>query len=216
LPTVRQLIDNYIQALGGGLAIEKITSRVETSDTDFGGQSIVVEVFTQSPAKQTVIRHLPEGESITAFDGRVGWFATPGQPTRDMHDADLAAAQMDADLHFPLHIRQMFPELRVEYPEKIEGREADVLLAKPQGQPPVKFYFDRQSSLLVRLVRYTESPLGRNPSRIDYADYRDVDGVQIPFRVTISQPGATSTIQVKQVQQNVLIDEAKFAKPAAK
>jgi hypothetical protein len=216
LPTVRQLIDNYIQALGGGLAIEKITSRVETADTDFGGQSIVVEVFTQSPAKQTVIRHLPEGESITAFDGRVGWFAIPGHPTREMHDADLAAAQMDADLHFPLHIRQMFPELRVEYPEKIEGREADVLLAKPQGQPPVKFYFDRQSSLLVRLVRYTESPLGRNPSRIDYADYRDVDGVQIPFRVTISQPGATSTIQVKQVQQNVLIDEAKFAKPAAK
>ncbi len=216
LPTARQLIDNYIQALGGGLAIEKITSRVETADTDFGGQSIVVEVFTQSPAKQTVVRHLPEGESITAFDGRVGWFATPGHPTRDMHDADLAAAQMDADLHFPLHIRQMFPELRAEYPEKIEGREADVLLAKRQGQPPVKFYFDRQSSLLVRLVRYAESPLGLDPCQIDYADYRDVDGVKVSFRVTVSQPGSSSTIQVKQVQQNVLIDEAKFAKPAAK
>jgi hypothetical protein len=216
LPTVRQLIDNYIQALGGGLAIEKITSRVETATTDFRGQSIAVDVFTQSPAKQAVVHHLSEGESVTSFDGHAGWVATPGHPTRDMLGADLAAAQMDADLQFPLHIRQIFPELRVEYPEKIEGRETDVLLAKRQGQPPVKFYFDRQSSLLVRLVRYTESPLGRNPSRIDYADYRDVDGVQIPFRVTISQPGATSTIQVKQVQQNVLIDVAKFAKPAAK
>jgi hypothetical protein len=105
--------------------------------------------------------------------------------------------------------------LRVEYPEQIEGREADVLIAKRQGHAPVKFYFDRQSSLLVRLVRYAESPLGLDPSRIDYADYRDVDGVQVPFRVKISQPGGSSTIQVKQVLQNVLIDEARFAKPAA-
>jgi photosynthetic reaction center cytochrome c subunit len=215
LPTARQLIDNYIQALGGALAIEKITSRVETAAADFRGQSIAVEVFTQSPAKQAVVRHLPEGESVTAFDGHAGWVASPGHPTREMLDADLAAVQMDADLHFPLHIRQLFPELRVEYPEKIEGREADVLLAKRQGQPPVKFYFDRQSSLLVRLVRYADSPLGLDPSRIDYADYRDVDGVQVPFRVTVSQPGSTSTTEVKDVHQNVPIDEAKFAKPAA-
>jgi photosynthetic reaction center cytochrome c subunit len=215
LPTARQLIDNYVQALGGSLAIQKITSRVETAVSDFRGQSIPVDVFSQSPGKQAIVRHLPEGESVTAFDGRVGWFAMPGHATRDMDDADLAAAQMDADLHFPLHIHQMFPELRVGYPEKIEGREADLLIAKRQGQPPVELYFDRQSSLLVRLVRYAESPLGRNPCRIDYADYRDVDGVQVPFRLTVSQPGSTSTTQVKQVQQNVPIDEARFAKPPA-
>jgi tetratricopeptide (TPR) repeat protein len=104
LPTARQLIDNYIQALGGSLAIEKITSRVETGTSDFRGQSIAVELFSQSPEKQAVVRHLPEGESVTAFDGRVGWLAAPGHATREMHDADLAAAQMDADLHFPLHI----------------------------------------------------------------------------------------------------------------
>jgi hypothetical protein len=215
LPTARQLIDSYIQALGGGLAIERITSRVETATTDFGGQSISVELFTQSPQKQAVVYHLPEGESVTVFDGQAGWVSLPGAPAREMQDADLAAAQMDADLHLSLHIRQLFPELRVEYPETIAGREADVLFAKRQGQPPVKFYFDKQSSLLVRLVRYAESPLGLDPSRIDYADYRDVDGVQVPFRVTISQPVSSSTIQVKNVRQNVLIDEAKFAKPAS-
>ena len=215
LPTARQLIDNYVKALGGSLAIQKITSRVETAVSDFRGQSIAVDVFSQSPGKQAIVRHLPEGESVTAFDGRVGWFAMPGHATRDMDDADLAAAQMDADLHFPLHIHQIFPELRVGYPEKIEGREADLLIAKRQGQPPVELYFDRQSSLLVRLVRYAESPLGRNPCRIDYADYRDVDGVQVPFRLTVSQPGSTSTTRVKQVQQNVPIDEARFAKPPA-
>jgi photosynthetic reaction center cytochrome c subunit len=63
-------------------------------------------------------------------------------------------------------------------------------------------------------VRYAESPLGLYPTQIDYADYRDQDGVKIPFRITTSHPGNASTFQVNEVQQNVAIDEARFAKPA--
>jgi hypothetical protein len=130
-----------------------------------------------------------------------------------MHDADIVAARMDADLQFPLRIQEIFPEQRLEYPEKIAHRDAYLLLAIREGQPPVKLYFDEQSGLLVRMIRYAETPLGRNPTQIDYADYREVDGVQVPFRLTTSQPGGTSTIQLDQVQQNDPIDPAKFAKP---
>ena len=120
---------------------------------------------------------------------------------------------MDADLHFPLHITHVFAELRVEYPEKVGDRETYLVLGIRQGQPPVKFYFDEQSGLLVRLVRYAESPLGLAPTRIDYGDYRTVDAVKTPFRWTIAQPDGSSTIQLEQIQQNVPIDNAIFAKP---
>jgi hypothetical protein len=120
---------------------------------------------------------------------------------------------MDADLHFSLHIKQTFAELRVEYPENIGNREAYVVSGTRQGQPAVKFYFDEQSGLLERLVRYASSPLGLVPTRIDYGDYRNVDGVETPFRWTVAQPGESSTFQVEQVRQNVPIDDAEFAKP---
>jgi hypothetical protein len=116
-----------------------------------------VEVFTQAPEKRALVRHLAEGEDVVTFDGHTGWFGIPGRPTRDMHGADIEAAQMHADLRLPLHIQQMFPELRVEYPEKIGDREVDVLFCIREGRPPAKFYFDEQSGLLVRRVRYTES-----------------------------------------------------------
>jgi photosynthetic reaction center cytochrome c subunit len=215
LPTVDQLIDTYIQALGGSAAIEKITSREERGSTTLGGQSVSVEVFDQEPDKQASIRHMPAGDSITVFNGHEGWFGTPGRSIRDMHGADLDAAQIDADLHFPLHIRQVFAELRVEYPEKIGDREAYVISGIQEGQPPVKLYFDEQSELLARLVRYAQSPLGLVPTRIDYGDYRDVDGVETPFRWTVAQPDGSSTTQLEQVQQNVPIDDAKFAKPTS-
>jgi len=213
LPTARQLVDDYIKALGGAAAIEKITSRVQTGAENFGGQSVKIEIFTQSPGKQTLVRHLPGGDSRTIFDGHEGWFVMPGRPARGMESADREGVRMDADMQFPLHIQQLYPELRVEYPEFIEGRNTYVLYGIRQGQPAAKFYFDAQSGLLVRMVRYAESPLGLDPTQINYADYREVDGVQIPHRITLSQPGGTSTLQIDAVRQGVPLDEAIFARP---
>jgi len=213
LPSASQLIENYINALGGAAAIEKITSRMEKGAETFRGQSVSVEFFTQSPEKQALICHLPAGESAIIFDGRSGWFVIPSRPAREIHAADLDAVKMDADLHFPLHIRQVFPELHVEYPETIAGHEDYLLFGIREGQPPTEFYFDEQSSLLVRMVCYAESPLGRDPTQIDYADYRNVGGVQIPFRITLSHLGSTSILQMDVVQQNVPIDDTKFARP---
>jgi photosynthetic reaction center cytochrome c subunit len=79
----------------------------------------------------------------------------------------------------------------------------------------VKFYFDEQSGLLVRLVRYAESPLGLVPTQIDYDDYRKADGVETPFRWTVAQPDGTSTIQLKQIVQNIPIDDSRFAYPTS-
>ena len=214
LPTVTQLLDNYVRALGGSAAMEKISTRVEKGATTFHGQAQTVEIFTQAPDKQSIVRHVSGTESIvTTFDGQSGWSVAPGRPPRELHDADISAARIDADLQFPLHIQKIFPELQQEYPEKIADRDAYLLLAIREGQPPVKLYFDERSGLLVRMVRYAETPLGRNPTQIDYADYRDVDGVQIPYRITTSQPGNTSTIQLETVQQNAPIEPSQFTRP---
>jgi len=75
-------------------------------------------------------------------------------------------------------------------------------------------YLDKESSLLLRLVRYAETPLGRNPTQIDYADYRDANGVKVPFRWNLARPGNRFVIQIEQAQQNVPVDEAKFAPPS--
>jgi hypothetical protein len=90
----------------------------------------------------------------------------------------------------------------------------DTLIGSAPGRPPVRLYFDQKSGLLVRAVRYAETPVGRNPTQIDYADYRDVEGVKIPFRWTLSRPNGRFTIQITDVKNNVPVDDARFTKPA--
>jgi photosynthetic reaction center cytochrome c subunit len=213
LPTADQLIDKYIEALGGTDAIEKITSREEKGETTVRGKSIGIEVLERDPNQLAEVRHTPAGDSTTVFDGQGGWFSTPGRSPRELQSADLDAAQMDADLHFALHIRRIFAELIVEYPDKIGDREVYVVSGTRAAQQPMKFYFDEESGLLLRLVRYAESPLGLLPTQIDYSDYREVDGVRTPFRWRIARPDGSSTIQLQQVRQNGPIDDSRFAKP---
>jgi hypothetical protein len=107
----------------------------------------------------------------------------------------------------------LFSEIKSEASEQIDGRAVDVLSGSGQGLPPVKLCFDKQSGLLVRLIRYIDSPLGFNPTQIDYSDYREVAGIKVAFSWVVARPQGRFTVQWDKVQFNVPIDDSKFAKP---
>jgi hypothetical protein len=133
---------------------------------------------------------------------------------REMHGSDLDGASIDADLHLATHLKAMFSEISVQGTEKVGDHEAYVVQGRREGKPPIRLYFDEQSGLLLRLVRYGETALGWLPTQIDYADYRDANGLKIPYRWTLARPSGRFTIQLSDVKQNVPVDDAKFAKPA--
>ena len=181
----------------------------------FGDRNVPIDIYSKDPDKRISFTHTPDGDSITAFDGHEGWLGFPGRPARDMHGLELDAAGMDADLHFPAHLKAMFTEAEVHGTEKIGDQETYLVIGEREGKPPLRLYFDQHSGLLLRLVRYSESPLGRLPTQIDYTDYRDAAGVKIPFRWTLARPNGRFSIQVSEAQPNVPVDDAKFAKPPA-
>ncbi len=213
LPAADQLLDKYLAAIGGAVALQKITSRVQKGTlTAFGGQHFSVDVYSKAPDKRVSIMHLQGGDSITAFDGKQGWLGVPGR-VHTMSTAENDAARIDADLYLPAHLKTLYQKFSVDAGEKIDGHDTYMVVGRTEGQPPLRLYLDKESSLLLRLVRYAETPLGRNPTQIDYADYRDANGVKAPFRWTLARPGNRFVIQIEQVQQNVPVDEAKFAPP---
>jgi hypothetical protein len=87
-----------------------------------------------------------------------------------------------------LRVKELYPQLRRGRPETVAGAECEVLNGTAPGRPAIRLYFDKSSGLLLRMVRYADTPMGRNPTQIDYADYRDAGGVKIPFRWTLSRP----------------------------
>ncbi|HXW17758.1 MAG TPA: c-type cytochrome [Candidatus Acidoferrales bacterium] len=213
LPKANQIIDKYVEALGGKNAIESVSSRVEKGTLVAGETKLPVEVLDKAPDKRITIVHMPNGDNSTAFDGHVGWLGAPGHPAHQMTAAEADNVRLDADLHFAADLTQLFHNFRVHGEEKIDGNDVYALYALNEGKPPVHLYFDAKSGLLVRMVRYIDTPLGRNPAQIDYADYRDAGGVKVPYRWTIARPSGRFTIQVDELKQNVPVDDAKFVMP---
>jgi photosynthetic reaction center cytochrome c subunit len=213
-PPADPLFEKYLKAVGGAAAVEKINSRVMKGVITFGDRNVPIDIYAKAPDKRVSITRTPDGDSITAFDGHEGWLGAPKRPVHEMHGPDIDAAAMDADLHFPAHLKEMFTKTDVRGTEMIGDSQAILVVGQREGKTPLHLYFDGKSGLLVRLVRFGETPLGQLPTQIDYADYREAGGVKIPFRWTLARPSGRFTIQLNGVKENVPVDDAKFEKPA--
>jgi hypothetical protein len=214
LPSAGDVIEKYIRAVGGTAAIQNVSSRVESGTVSFGvGPALPIEIFSKSPSRQAMIVHFPAGDSSTVFDNQNGWSRAPSGPVRDMPHADIEGAKLDADLQFAINLKKTFQELKAIRTEKISEHDTILLFATNSSGPPLELYFDRQTGLLLRQLRFGSSPLGLNPTQIDYADYKTVDGVQVPLHLVITRPNRTLNIHLLQVTQNVPVDDAKFARP---
>jgi photosynthetic reaction center cytochrome c subunit len=215
LPTADQLFAKYIDAIGGAAAVAKITTRVEKGNTIVGENKTPIDLYMKAPNMRYSVTHGTNGDSITAFDGTAGWQGGGRGGARAMAPIDSMSAMMDAAIAFPTTVKTLFAQTRVRT-DKIGEKEYYVVSGNGPGTPAqVRLYFDEQTGLLTLVIRYNDAGLGTMPVQVDYADYRDADGIKIPFRWTLSRPQGRFTIQVDSVQQNVPVDDSKFAKPAA-
>jgi len=212
LPSADQILDKYLAAVGGAAALSKIKTRIQKGTIDAMGERYPIEVYSEGPEKRVSVSHPSFGESVTAYNGQAGWLSN-AHGTHPMNAQESAGARVDAQFYFAARLRELFTEFHALPGEPVAGHETYLVTAKGAGLPPLRLFFDQQSGLLLRLVRYTETPLGRNPTQIDYADYRDTGGVKIPYQWSLTRTNGTFTIRINSVQQNVPIDPAVFTMP---
>lgn len=239
-PTPDQILDKYIQAVGGAQRLAGLTSFVAKGTSvgfgGFGGGG-QVQIFAKAPNQRTTLIEFKDapgrGDSIRTYNGTAGWIKTPLAVLKEyqLSGGDLDGAGLDAQLSFPGMIKQTLKNWRVSLPTSIEdlpgpssqtSQQPELELSSHdvqvlQGDGPkglvATLYFDTKSGLLLRELRYSRSPIGRVPTQIDYSDYRDVNGIKIPFRLTFAWLDGRDSIEIKDVQVNVPIPETKFGTP---
>jgi len=221
--SAEQVLDKYIQALGGAQKLAGLTSFIATGtqegyvDVKGGGQ---FQIFAKAPDKRTVQIRFPDapdrGDQTRSYDGKIGWVTTPRALLGEYQvtGSELDGLRLDAELSFPGQIKQVLTNLRIGYQESIDGKAVQVV----QGNGPrglmATLFFDTQTGLLVRLIRYSRSPIGRIPTQVDYYDYRDVNGIKFPFKYKFSWLDGRDSFQISDVKTNVAIDESRFGKPS--
>jgi hypothetical protein len=215
--TADQVFDRYYTALGGPGALAKVTSftaKGTYSGFDTGHVQVPVEIYAKAPNMRTWIVKMFDGDSYRVFDGARGWFAGPDAPAPivTLVSGNLDRARIEAAVAFPATIKQLYKQWRVGR-TAIDDADVAIVQGSTPGLLPVNFYFDNKSGLLVRVVRWNETPVGPVPTEIDYRDYRAVAGIQMPFEWTASQTYMQMTVKLTDIAPNVAVDASRFVQP---
>lgn len=226
------VISKFVAAIGGESAIQKVSTRLAKGSVQYGGliaergngrtpPPFPVEISAKLPGMRTLIT--AEGNGVVrGSNGEKGWQQgrfrnDPRHQPRDMRSHEHENFKLEDPYFFVLQLKQLVTGLRVVRTEDIGGKQVYVVAGRTPVLPEVQLFFDRESGMLLRVVTQTQGLIGRLPMQYDYADFRAVDGVKVPFRwvdTDISE-GQSYTYQMDQVQNNVAVDEARFVRPAS-
>ena len=215
-----KILDKYLDAIGGAGRLQKVasfTGKGTYAGFDTGFKEVPVEVVGKAPNQRTTIVHMDYGNNVRVYDGTNGWFAGPDAPVplETLTSGVLDAARLEALAAFPAGIKQAYSQWKVGS-TIIDDNDVTIVQGSNPNSPllPVNFYFNKDG-YLVRIVRWNATPVGPNPTQIDYDDYREVSGtgVKMPHTWTVSLTYMQMTIKLDSLQANVPVDAAKFARP---
>ena len=229
-PSAQSILAKYVAALGGETAIRKVTSRVVTAKRDLpagpAGLAPVpaeVEIDYQAPNLIITVSKAKIFIVSEGYDGDAAWSQNVAGVVTNLPEPDQQRAKRAANFYGSLDLAKDYGQMEVTGIEKVNGRDAYVLVGYPENDSREKLYFDVKTGLLLRRWATLPSSLADYPYQIDYDDYRKTSsGTMFPFviRTIPSYPRAesvtNSTLQVLEVRENVQIDASKFKRPASK
>jgi hypothetical protein len=223
--TADEVIEKHIAALGGRAALGKLTSRTMTGTitltTPAGELSGPIEVTNQSPNKvrtliQLDLTALGAGKMTIdqRFDGNTGYAMDTLQGNRDI-TGDQLETMRNATFPSPfLNYKESGMKMELAPKEKVGDREAFVLITTPKTGPVTRHYIDAESFAEIRQVtKLNVPPVGDLEQTVDLSDFKEVDGVKLPFKLTATSSVQNFTVVLTKVEHNAAIDQTLFSKP---
>lgn len=216
-PTADQILAKYTEALGGSTAIEKLKTRsMKGTWLTPSGVTLGYEVYQTAPDKIYSVLNTPkQGDVERGFDGHVGWERSERGGVREFEEPELSLFRRYPDLFKDIKLQGQFTRINFGGKDKIDGKDVYVLRGQGIDGKGERLFFDAQTGLLLRRITSTPTMVGLIPEQVDYSDYRDVEGLKLPFTIRITSIDSfyNSTRTFTEIKLNPVVDEKKFLKP---
>ncbi len=217
---VDQILAHYTEAVGGEVAIERVKSYQAkgTFATSVSPEQGAFETWGKEPNKTLSVIEFPRiGALKKGFDGETRWVQTPAGTFSDQSPKEMAEVERDADVYRAGKIKSLYQSMRLDSKARLKGRDVYIVEGIPVKGPAEKLLFDTESGLLVRWDMARRDPRrGTVFVKVHLDDYREVDGVKVPFSVRFAFESFDFTIKINDLRHNVSIDDAVFKKPGAR
>jgi hypothetical protein len=211
-PTVDAILDNYVKALGGKAALDKIKTRVikaQRIEAD-GKTTETEEVYQKAPSKSLMTTAYGKYIVTEGYDGASAWKLGDGKEI-SLYSDEAEQIKREAELFSPADLKASYKQLTYANTDRIGTHEVYVVRAVTASGQRERLYFDMKTGLLLRRLGLVPTVLGNFQYQVDYEDYKVIGGVKVPMTVRTSMPNLSWTRRVLEVKNNIPIDDAKFS-----
>lgn len=217
LPAIDEILDRYVNAVGGRPVQETIKSRVIRGRVELSGEVASwgqLIIYAKAPNKSlTVMNVQPMGQVKHGYDGRDFWNVGNRIGSLNLTGASLAGFSTEANLYRGLKLREFYRGIKVLGIVKEKDGEWYLVEAYPRVGGAENLFFESKTGLLTGRDLTEQTPQGPMKVEIRYSDFREVDGVKLPFKIIQTMPNLKFVFTVTEVKHNVAVDDMLFEKP---
>ena len=213
-PSADQILDRYVDTIGGAAALDKLATRATKGAlVSESGRTYTLEIVQKAPNLGLLTATSPKGNvSRDGFDGSMAWNSAGSSvfPSQGLEGARIAR---DSEFFVATNVKKHFPRRFLAGTEVVGGEEAYLVRAGGHGDVSEMLFFSVKSGLLLRRIVLTQTALGRFVEQTDYSDYREVDGVKLPFTVARMEVNTRYTEKYSEIKHNVPVNDSVFQMP---
>lgn len=224
--TADELVDQHIKALGGTKALKAVKSIHFKGKLDLGGMmgdmTGTVETIVMPGKKVYSAMDTDMFTQKSGYNGTEAWSEDMMQGLRKLEGAE--ADNLKGQLYLPHPLAKSIyvsgegstGTLEKVEDETLDGAEHHVIKSTGGGSPDTTFYLDKKTHLLTRAVLQQSDPqMGEVTIVITYSDYKELEGVQVPYGEEMNIADGMITIKstYDEVTVNGKIDQGIFDMP---
>lgn len=219
-----ELITKMIEAYGGEANLRKHKSSVATIEIDMESQGltgygVVKAKAPNMTASEMTLTALDKkiGSILSYFDGNGGGEMMSFAPEQIYSGKRLEDIKVGSDFYDVLDWKKNYPTITIKRIAKVGDEDAYVIEKRSEKGTPITDYVSTKTFLLLKRDSVVHSEVtGVELAQTEmFSDYRSVDGVMVPFKLTSSNAANGDTVvRVKEMKFDVEIPDTAFAKPA--
>lgn len=213
VPSVEQILAKYLEAVGGNAAAATRTMVMKGKREASQNRIWPTEIIWSGADKFKLVTTTPQNLVTQIVKGENGW-ALAGPNLRTLGSKDVADNKRSWTELFGVVKVKDLTGFRSGGATKIDNRDV-YIVEKTTDTKTERYYFDAQTGLLVRKNTIESTVLVPLPDQTDFLDYRDVDGVKVPFTIRYSGIDTFNswTRSFTEIKRNVTLEDWVFAKP---
>lgn len=216
LPSPKELLAKNDEVMGGREAWNKVTTRRMKGlyQTEDNSTFFSIEILQKTPNKSLYKITLPNEMIVRdVCDGHAAWVEDTVGGYHELYGAALTSRLRRSEFLDRGKAFLLATAGKVTGVEKIGKHNAYVVEYAPEKNVASRLYFDVDSGYLVHSEDVYTTADGPYTMKMDFDDYRLVDGLKFPYRVKLTEKGMVLNIRIIQASVNAPVDDALFLKP---